>query len=165
VDVYVPLLKLKLSMKKLLFVIVSIVMVGISSCQNENSVNPRPEDQIVSKVTITGRVKAELNNTTTGTEKAPAGLKIIAEIDSRDLVLNPTSGNYPSKYYEATLDANGEYSLEVEAGPYGSDVYVYFPDFRADVVTAGTPVSTLFNGSDRNVYVIKGKNEILDFTY
>jgi hypothetical protein len=152
-------------MKQLFLVSTTILALTITACQNENSVNPRPTDQIVSTVNIKGKVKAELNTTNAVLENAPTGLKIVAEVDTYDLVLNPTSANYPSKYFEATVDANGEYTIGVDVGPYGNNVKLYFPDFRADVSTASTPVSTVFTGSTRNVTVVKGQDKILDFNY
>ncbi|MBL7875110.1 MAG: hypothetical protein JNL53_05570 [Cyclobacteriaceae bacterium] len=152
-------------MKKLFFVGTFIFALIITACQNENSVNPRPTDQIVSTVNIKGRVKAELNTTNAVLENAPAGLKIVAEVNTRDLVLNPTGGNYPTKYFEATVDANGEYTIGVDVGPYGNNVKLYFPDFRADVATGAATVSTLFTGSTRTVSVVKGQDKILDFNY
>jgi hypothetical protein len=152
-------------MKKIFIGSSMLLTLAFTACQNENTVNPRPSDEIVSTVVVKGRVKAELNNTNAVVENAPAGLKIVAEISSRDLVLNPTSTNYPSKYYEGTVDNNGEYTITVEVGPNGSDVEVYFPDFRADVSTVTTPVSTVFSGSSSSIYVIKGQDAILDFNY
>lgn len=166
IDAHIRAYKTKnLFMKKLFFVVGAFAMVAMSACQNENSVNPRPTDEIIGKVTVSGIVKAELNNNTAGLEKAPTGLKVVAEVYTRDLVLNATSGNYPYKYFQGTVDSNGAYSIEVEAGPYGNDITLYFPDFRADVITASNPISTLFQGSDRSVYLVKGRNEILDYNY
>jgi hypothetical protein len=152
-------------MKQLFLVSTTLIMLAFTACQNENSVNPRPTDQIVSTVNIKGKVKAELNNTNAVLENAPTGLKIVAEVNTRDLVLNPTAGNYPAKYFEGTVDANGEYTIGVDVGPYGNNVKIYFPDFRADVSTASTPVSTVFTGSTRTVTVVKGQDKILDFNY
>jgi hypothetical protein len=154
-------------MKKLFYMVIALAAVAITSCQNENTVTPRPSEQIVSKVTISGRVKAELNTTNTTTENVPDGIKVIAEISTRDLALNPNNNLiYPNKYYETTV-RNGEYTLEVEVGPNGTDVIVYFPAFRADVVNAAppTPVSTIFVGNNFARTLLKGKNEILDYTY
>ena len=134
------------------------------SCKNENSVNPRPSDQIIGKATITGRVKAELNTTNTSLESVPDGIKVIAEISTADLVLNPTGITYPKKYYETTTK-NGEYSIDVEVGPNGTNVVLYFTDFRADVTTATNPISTLFVGSTKATSVIKGRSKIVDYTY
>jgi hypothetical protein len=155
-------LKLKSSMKKVFYTMLTAVV--FSACQNENAVNPRPTEEIISTVKISGRVKAELNTTNAVLENVPDGTKIVAEISTRDFVLSPSGSTYPNKYYEGTV-TNGEYSIDVQAGPYGSDVTLYFPDFRADVTTAGTPVSTVFNGFTRLVSVVKGRNEILDANY
>ncbi|MBX2897865.1 MAG: hypothetical protein KF763_20655 [Cyclobacteriaceae bacterium] len=152
-------------MKKTIYLIVAVATVFFTGCQNENSVNPRPTEEIVSTVTITGRVRAELVTTNAVLENAPDGLKIIAEISTRDLVQNPSGSiTYPNKYYETTL-SNGQYSINVEAGPFGSTVKLYFPDFRADVQTATNPVSTVFPGSTRTDFVVKGVGAIVDFNY
>ncbi|PZR09769.1 MAG: hypothetical protein DI539_21625 [Flavobacterium psychrophilum] len=152
-------------MKTIFYLIVAVAVV-FSACQNENSVNPRPTEEIIGKATIIGRVKAELNTTTTGLENVSQGIKIIAEISTADLATN-VSGSvvYPNKYYETTVSATGEYSIEVEAGPRGSSVKLYFPDFRADVTTNSAPVSTVFTGSTRTVAVIKNQTKIQDFNY
>ena len=131
-------------MKKLIYSLCAVMLIAFSSCQNENSVNPRPIDEIVSVVTISGLVKADLNTTNEEYENVPNGTKVVARISTRDLVLNPDyNTEYPYKYYETTTN-NGTYSLEVEAGPYGSEVYLYFVDFRADVITSGTPLFCCF---------------------
>ncbi|MBX2914940.1 MAG: hypothetical protein KF856_06660 [Cyclobacteriaceae bacterium] len=152
-------------MKKTIYLLTVVTTIFLTGCQNENSVNPRPTEEIVSTVTISGRVRAELVTTNAVLENAPDGLKIVAEISTRDLAQNPSSSiTYPNKYYETTL-SNGQYSINVEAGPFGSTVRLYFPDFRADVQTASTPVSTLFSGATRTDFVVKGVSSIVDFNY
>ena len=152
-------------MKKTIYLLVAMATIIFTGCQNENSVNPRPSEEIVSTVTISGRVRAELVTTNAVLENAPDGLKIVAEISTRDLAQNPSGSiNYPNKYYETTL-SNGQYSINVEAGPVGSTVKLYFPDFRADVQTASTPVSNVFSGGTRTKFVVKGVPAIVDYNY
>ncbi|MFZ6010653.1 MAG: hypothetical protein ACOYXT_09920 [Bacteroidota bacterium] len=154
-------------MKKL-FAIFSLAGLTIfTACDNENSVNPPSE---LGKATITGTVYAELDETDIGgvLEKVPAGTKIVAVINTKDLVINPTNGNYAKKYYETTVDANGKYSIQVDAGNKELVVAVIPADFTFDVKTgASTTEKTNFYGSnaDDNVTVYKNGTFILDLYY
>lgn len=168
-------------MKKLIYTVSAVMLIALSSCKNENSVNPRPTDQIISKATISGLVRAELNNLT----PAPAGptpfsnaeiiptttpVKVIAEIASEDLILNPSPGvTYAKKYYEATVGADGSYTVEIEVGVKGSiNVKLFYSDFRSDVVLTATTTDKgkLFNGGSQQITVTKGRNEIApDYLY
>lgn len=156
---------------KTIFYLIAACAVVFSACQNENSVNPRPTEEIVGKATITGRVKADLNTTTSGLETVTQGVKVIAEISTFELSLNPTGSlsTSPKKYYETTVSPTGEYSIEVEAGPKTTTVTLYFADFRADVVTSNSPtttVSTVFTASSNpTVVVVRNQTKIKDFNY
>ena len=153
-------------MKTIFYYVLAACAVLFTACQNDNSVNPRPTEEIVGKATIGGKVKAELNNTSTGLESVPQGTKVIAEISTADLALTVNAlAIYPKKYYETTVSTTGEYSVEVEAGPRGTTVTLYFADFRADVTTATTPVSTVFTTTPRTSFVVKDQNKILDVNY
>jgi hypothetical protein len=160
-------------MKKLIYTVSAVMLIALSSCKNENSVNPRPTDQIVSNVTISGVVRVEQNNLTAGPELVPnaAAIKVIAEVSTADLVLSTGSVSYVNKYYETTI-VDGKYSLTVEAGPRGSDVTLYFSAFRADVSVTNSAVppvtivtNTLFARQTRFTSVIKGRSELIDVTY
>jgi len=155
----------KTNMNKPIMVI-AVLVAALTSCQNDNSVNPRPLDQIVGPATITGRVKAELNENTPGLENVPAGLTIIAAINTESFVLDRVPNiKYAKKYYYATTNAAGEYTLNVEAGPYGSDVAIFFPVFRKDVIGTTGTYSRVFNGPEVGVSVQKGGNDIHDYDY
>lgn len=152
-------------MKKPIMVI-AVLVAALTSCQNDNSVNPRPLDQLVGSATITGRVTAELNENAPGLENVPAGLTIVAAINTESFVLNRTPDiTYVKKYYYATTNAAGEYTLNVEAGPYGSDVDIFFPVFRTDVIGSTGTYSKVFNGTELSVAVKKGRNDIHDYDY
>ncbi len=152
-------------MKRAIYTFLVGSVLVFSACQNENSVNPRPDSETIGKVIISGRVRAELNTTNAVLENIPDGFKVVAEVWTRELVLNPASGiAYPNKFYEATI-TGGQYSIEVEAGPYGTDVTLYFPEFRADVQTATTPQSTVFSSQTRFITVVRGVNQIIDVNY
>jgi hypothetical protein len=163
-------------MKNLFFTASAVALTMLASCSNENSVNPRPVGEIISKQFITGIVKAELNNTTPTTslgnsfadaEFIPANLTptVIAEIDTKDLVLNQLAGvTYAKKTYPpVAVGADGTYSVEVEVGPKGFiDVTLYYSNFRSDFVFSPTTTLTnqIFKGNSQPVRVTKGRNEI-----
>jgi hypothetical protein len=152
-------------MKKTVYSILALAALAFSACTNTNSVNPRPTDQIISKVTISGRIKAELNNSAVGRENAPDGLKIVVGISTRDFALSPNGSTYATKYYETTT-AGGNYTIEVEVGPYGSNPTIFFPTFRADVaVNNTTSVSTIFGADNVDISLVKGQNYIIDYNY
>jgi hypothetical protein len=168
-------------MKKLIYTLSAAVLVAFSSCKNDSSVNPIPVDQIVSKVTIKGVVKAELNNLvpapSTGSpfgdaEFIPADRnpKVIAEVNTANLVLSTGEIQYVKKYYEAPVSAtDGTFSVEVEVGPNGSqNVILYHSDFRADVTVSNTVTikGKVFNGTTQTISVSKGRDRIApDYVY
>jgi hypothetical protein len=162
-------------MKKLIYTLSAAVLVAFSSCKNDSSVNPRPLDQIISKITISGLVRAELNNTVpspslggsfANAEIIPATLnpKVIAEVSTEDLVLSTGEVTYVKKYFETTVSpTDGSYSVEVEVGPRGSQfVTLYYSDFRSDVILTATTVNKgkVFTGGSQGVTVSKGRNRI-----
>ncbi len=162
-------------MKKLIYTVSAVMLIALSSCKNENSVNPIPVDQIVSKVTISGLVRAELNNTIpspslggsfANAEIIPATLnpKVIAEVSTENLVLSTGEVTYVKKYFETSVSpTDGSYSVEVEVGPRGSQsVTLYYSDFRSDVILTATTVNKgkIFVGGSQGVTVSKGRNRI-----
>ena len=151
-------------MKKLFIALVGGTMF-FTSCTNENSVNPTTIE--LSKAIITGTVYAELDNTVTGKEKAPAGTKVVARISTESLVTNPGSGNYAYRYYETTVDGTGKYTIEVETGNREVYVDVIPADFIADVKGVSATTKNNFYGSNAAdyVYVYKNGTFILDLSY
>lgn len=114
-------------MKKVLLSICVIAsMLGFQSCDNENSVNPEPS---LSTATITGTVYANTDRTEAGNETVPANTRIVAKINTADLVLNRDhSKAYADKFYETTTNSEGKYSLEVEVGSKELTVTLYPQD-------------------------------------
>jgi len=144
---------------------VSVLTMTLIGCSNENSVNPRPE---LSTATITGFVYAELDETNAEDETVPAGTKVVAIIDSRELVLDPSNNvEYGLKYYETTVGQDGSYTLEVEVGNWPIEVYIIPADFRFEVETGGDPEERIFEGSDADtdIEVYKGGTFIVDLYY
>jgi hypothetical protein len=163
-------------MKKLIYTLSAAVLVAFSSCKNDSSVNPIPVDQIVSKVKISGIVKAELNNLTpaplTGNPFGDAefipqsfGAKVIAEVRTENLVLSTGEVTYIKKYYPPAdvSPVDGTFTVEVEVGPRGAqEVILYHSDFRSDVVVSNTVTTKgrVFNGTTQSIIVSKGLDKI-----
>ncbi len=101
---------------------------------------------------IKGHVSAELDNTNFALENAPAGTKLVAQINyNTESIINPSTDGYVnhsgdgeilSFYYEgiqgtttASIDNNGDYSIIVPANSYGFDITVYPNDFEYYMVT------------------------------
>jgi len=144
---------------------IAVLTIAMISCQNDNSINPRPLDQIVSAATITGRLKVDLS-TDPGEDNVPAGLPVIAEISTKSFVLDPVSNvTYAKKYYYATTNAAGEYTLNVEAGPTGSEVIVHLPAFYANAIISGASYSIPFRADPYTIQIQKGQAKISDYTY
>jgi hypothetical protein len=90
------------------------IAICFSACSDEKE--SKYEPAAVGQTKIYGRVSADLVLNNGVMETAPAGTKITAWIDGKQLVLNPVYGvTYPKKFYSATVDANGNYVLTVDA--------------------------------------------------
>ena len=155
-------------MKKLLFLLSFASALVLSSCNNDNTVNPKAE---LGKATITGTVTADLNLSATGKEKV-ANIVVVARISEEDLILNPSYNvTYGYKYYHATTDANGKYSIDVETNPNNTSIYVDLipQDFEFAVVQndGTTTKSTQFIGNNaaRSVAVYNGGTFLQDITF
>lgn len=141
-------------MKKLLVLLSFASALVLTSCNNDNTVNPKVE---LGKATVTGTVYAELDNTAAGPEKAQ-GIAIWARISTKDLVLNPVTGVvYGDKYYQATTDANGVYSIDVDTNPNKENITVTIlpQDFTAKVKlnAGGDTKSVVYDGDSKTTTV------------
>lgn len=103
--------------------VAAVIVTSTFACENIS--NPEPITAIDSTrtATIQGTAYANLDETNDTTafleenyERAPEGTSIKVVIDTEDLVANPTPGvNYAKRTYTTTVDASGNFSLEVEA--------------------------------------------------
>jgi hypothetical protein len=130
--------------------------------------------------TISGIVKYDfniVNDTTpqgaflTTYDALPAGLVITAEIDTKNLVLNPVFGTtYPKKEYRSTINLDGTYSITVDANSVSVPVKITVAQFRHDRITGPKtkPVitSTVYQEEILNpaTSVVAGDNKIVDIT-
>ncbi len=123
-----------------------LVSTGLTfmSCTSEESKNTA--EPTVGSAIITGKITADLilNN---GQKENVSGVTVVGTIDTRDLVTNPVAGaNYARKSYTATTDANGVYTLKVDANVKPVTVSIVIPQtFTAEqTLENGSKVSKLF---------------------
>lgn len=156
-------------MKKVNLILVAIATVCLFStvsCEKETSNTP----SVIGKATITGKALVNLNYIndvpSTTYDKVAAGTKIYAKINSKDLVLNPTNGNYADIIYTTTVDASGNYSFTIDANTKPVNVSIYSDDFRENlVVDATTTKSTIFTLDSYSETVRDGVSKILDLYF
>jgi hypothetical protein len=142
-------------MKKLLLLLSVVCTVVITSCDNDTSVNPQP----LGKATVSGIVRANFNTT----NDSPT--KTFDAVANKKLNVSVNDDNGSIRYFEATTDAEGKYSIEIQLGNQELNVTVRVVDFRADVTTASGAQSTVFSGFSKSTYVENGGDYILDLTY
>lgn len=122
------------------FTLVAAVIVTFTfACENIS--NPEPVQAIDSTktATIQGTAYANLDETNDTTavveedyERAPQGTGVKVVIDTQDLVANPTPGvTYGKQTYETTVDASGNFSVEVQAVDDAINVELYMDSFTA----------------------------------
>lgn len=145
-------------MKKLFLILSFVATLALTSCDNDNSVNPQP----LGKATITGTVYADFDYTDNDTEKTwnvVASKKMIVAIYD----------NYTEKvrYTEIMTDANGNYSFELEVGNRALEVTFKLVDFRADVKYDDGTQNQIFRGNYfyGGAEVEKGGEYIRDIYY
>jgi hypothetical protein len=113
--------------------LIAAPLIMLSSCSDDETKNTATVE--LGSATITGRVTADviLNN---GIKKdGLPGYTVSATINTQDLVTSP-SGNYPSKTFTTITDANGNYTLNIDANIKPVSVTLsYSPDFYASQTT------------------------------
>jgi len=149
------------------------------SCAKNKNTNT---DQLasMSKATITGRISAKLVDTVgaAATQYTTGGQVITAWVDTKDYVIasGPADTNavYAKKYFTATSDANGYYSLSIDVSSYkAATVHIVASDFEYNVLMkkAGTPPTYY---TDRHVFksaaiapivINNGQKVITDIAY
>lgn len=166
-------------MKKILALITLTglaLMITFSGCKKDEKVL----DLTLPTATIKGKVWADLNlandtNLTGGyqyhPEFAPAGTKIIAVINSQDLVDSSAPGyTYQDLTYEGSVDGSGNYTITVPARGNTVDVTIKAVDFEYDqIVMAVYPATTtnrvIYTVADQITTVVSNQIRIIDFAY
>ncbi len=149
------------------FILASLLFVAIlSGCKKDEATNA-PSN--VGTAILKGKVQAELNQTNTNLENVPAGTKIIAVINSADLITNPTPGVvYEDISYETTIDDNGNFSFNsIAAANKEVTVTLYPVDFEYNQIQwDNTTVRKVYTvNPNPTQVVVKGSTKYLDFNY
>ncbi|RLD47995.1 MAG: hypothetical protein DRI94_13175 [Bacteroidetes bacterium] len=167
-------------MKKNIITLLSISLIAVlflSNCKkDEDTTTP----EAMTTAIIKGKVFASLNtaNDTTSNgfyqlnqETAPVGTKIIAVVNAADLVVNPIAGHtYEDITFETTVDANGEYSITVDAIAQDANYTIKAQDFIydqtvMDVYPATKTERKVFTAADQNTSIVKNNTKVIDITY
>lgn len=166
-------------MKKNILTLLSISFIALlflTNCKKEEATTP----EAMTTATIKGKVFANLNtaNDTTSNgfyqqnlESAPVGTKIILVVNAADLVANPIAGHtYEDISFETTVDANGEYSITVDAIAQDANYTIKAEDFSYDQVVMDVYPQTkterhVFTAADNTTSIVKNNTKIIDITY
>lgn len=143
------------------------VLFSIQSCKKDNE---NTSTATLGSAFVVGKINGNLN-LLSGEKDPVAGIKVIARVNMSDLV---TSGSAPAnavKVYEATTDADGNFTIKLEAGNKPMNVTVSFPA-KANLEQTkedGTKeiVEYTVNSATRNITVYKGetKTENANYTF
>lgn len=135
----------------------------LTSCKKEEEPVVTP----MAKATVTGFVYADLDLTEAGLEFAPAGTKIIAWVDTKELYLTPDPAVvYPRKYYETTVGSDGKYSFSIEVGNGPVVVHIEPGDFWYDQEIAVDDFETkMYSMGPTTITVVKGQTQIIDLAF
>lgn len=150
-------------MKNNILIILSVFLFTFISCN---------KDEETTKISngsakITGIAKCDLDLTSSEAEYAPVGTKIIATINTGELVMNPVEGTvYPKKLYTTTVGENGAYSLNIEANAKTVNVQITASDFEYDKkINDSTFVRTIYVYPGGAVSVVNGVSKINDIFF
>jgi len=119
-------------MKKFKFLsfVALFAIVALSSCQDSVVSTPVSVD-LLPKAHIIGRVSAELNLQSSGSEVVPSGTKLLVEVNYSNINSDVTSGKWIDT---VTVAADGKYDLAVPSDANGVTVTISPFTFEADQV-------------------------------
>lgn len=188
-------------MKKLSILLAGLFITAamFTSCDKDEEDNV--EANVIGKAIIKGKIQMNSDLTeqkkgsdgfmlSTVYEKPAAGTQLTLKIDVDDLIQDPSSQiNYAEKTYYTKIDANGEYSFEIDAGPNdvtatitGVDIIVplisYSPVFQVNnpgndsidalgnyVYNVMVKQRQIWNFTEQTVKVIEKDLKIIDSFY
>ncbi|MBX2984478.1 MAG: hypothetical protein KF882_00705 [Bacteroidia bacterium] len=143
------------------------VLFSIQSCKKDNE---NTSTATLGSAFVVGKINGNLN-LLSGEKDPVAGIKVIARVNMSDLV---TSGSAPAnavKVYEATTDADGNFTIKLDAGNKPMNVTVSFPA-KANLEQtkedgAKEVMEYTVNSATRNITVYKGetKTENANYTF
>ncbi len=144
-------------------IIISLVAMIFISCGKDDEASAVKNGS----AKITGIAKCNLDLTNTEREFVPAGTKIIATIDTKDLVNAPNANiTYPDRIYTTTVGANGIYTLTIEANAKTVTVDITASDFEYDQkINDTTFTRKIYSYAPSTVTVIDGISKIEDIDF
>ena len=116
-------------MKKL-FIPLGIIAIVFASCKKYET-SEELDLSTLEKVVVKGTVYADLDETTSNPQFAPAGTKVYISVPYTQYNPNAGSGNWISE--PAILNANGQFSIEVPVLSKGINAKISFDDFTYTV--------------------------------
>lgn len=149
---------------------------ALTSCDKDKTASPLTID-LTKKAVIKGYVYADLDLTTPGLEKAPAGTQIIITVSNDDLDgtttdmfwkkvrANETPGVYSATF---TVDSDGKINAEIPVGNSETQVYILPVTFEAQQKQSDTEsVLKYFTPEDdySYEYLIPNQSKVVLITY
>ena len=150
-------------MNKKVLVVISLVAFILVSCTKETE----PVEVTNGSAKITGVAKCQLDLSNSEAEYVPAGTKIMAIIDTDDLVLNNDgTTDYPEKVYSTTVGSDGVYTFSIEANAKNVNVTIKGSDFEYDQKFDHTTfVRKVYTMGDSYSSVVNGVTKIVDLYF
>ena len=151
---------LRLSMSLL----AGLMILFFSSCDKEKEASPLSVD-LSKKATIKGYVFAELDMTSAGMEKAPAGTKILVTVDYSYL-----NSSVNGSWKDTTMvDNNGQFSVQVPADDNGVNAEIYAIPFEYNQVqeygSYFNQLMKVYEAGNKNVSLSSNETKIIQITY
>jgi len=149
-------------MNKKILIVISLVALIFISCNDDEATVVKNGSS-----TISGVATCQLDLTNSGEEYVPAGTKIIATINTQDLVNSPNANiTYPNRTFTTTIGDNGKYSLTVDANVKTVTVNITGSDFEYDqVIGVDTYSRKVYSCSPTTVTVVDGVSKIEDLYF
>ncbi len=148
---------------RILFSLLIVVAFALTSCDKEEEQEAVP----MPKAKLTGFVWADLDLNEAGLEYAPSGTKILVWVDTEDLFIDPNAViTYPRKYYEATVGADGKYSIDIEVGNNPVTAVIAPGDFWYDQLINPTDTETKrYSMAPVTVTLLQKQTKIQDLVF
>lgn len=154
------------------FLFLTGVLTFAVSCKKEDLQN---EPANAGVATISGNVKANLDETIVNLQNVPEGTGITFRIEGEDLVRNPDEDyDYEDVVVKTTVDATGSYSASLPAVKESISVKVIFDDFEYDATVLVTndqgfqeevTQRRTFKLETTTISIIEGQVIVEDFDY
>jgi len=146
----------------------SAFVLTMSSCKKVEAPTAVDLMTAAGNATISGIAYADLDDSDSDDEYAPAGTTLIVEVDPQDFPGVSSQNNNDNKmFYTATVGANGAWTVSVPAPKDPISVIVRPQDFRSDFINflGDTVADQIFEDGSSSVTVFEGASVLIDFWY